>query len=217
MSSSASQLTLPTIELGWEILTVEDDRKAGKFTAELLDKNEGKRNAVVEALAQGMAIRSIAKAYEISVNTVLTAKRRFGAQIETEKQRLGRDCFDVARMAVERMRDEIEFMPRQSLPIIAGIMSEKGLLLTGAPTARIEHIGGPSVASVADYIASLPSAVPVDTLGNSAQKGSVVNVPSLALSVASDRESPVQPSSSEGSAGNGQIMVQSDTKKDGAP
>lgn len=159
--STAAQLDLPTIEAGWEIVTAEDDRKAGKFTAAFIEKNLAKRDAVIEALAQGMSIRRIAAAYEISVNTVLTVKRIHGAKIETEKQRLGLDCFDVARMAVERMRDEMQEMPRAGLAIVAGIMAEKGLLLTGAPTARIEHTHGPTVRSVADYIESLPAVVEV--------------------------------------------------------
>src|SRR5438105_7361524 len=146
--SSVAQLDFPSIEAGWEILTVEADRKAQRFTAAALDKNAEKRDVVIAALAEQLPIRSIARGLGISVNTVLAAKRIYGEKIETEKQRLGRDCFDLARLAVERIRDEIQDMPRASLPIIAGIMADKGLLLTGAPTSRIEHTSGPSVASL---------------------------------------------------------------------
>lgn len=212
MSAPATQLALAGIEAGWELLTVEEDRKAGRFTAALLDKNAAKRDAVIEALAQGMAIRSIAGAYEISVNTVLTAKRIYGEKIETEKQRLGRDCFDVARLAVERIRDEIQFMPRASLPIVAGIMAEKGLLLTGAPTARVEHIGLPTVASIADYINSLPAATPVGTRENSEQKAVVLELPATGLVPACDSRSldscPSSERSKETSAESGQIEPQ---------
>lgn len=189
MSSSAHQLDLSGIESGWEILTVDTDRKAGRFTAAALDKNAEKRDLVIAALAEGLAIRRIASALGISVNTVLAAKRIFGDKIETEKQRLGRDCFDVMRMAVERIRDEMQDMPRASLPIIAGIMADKGLLLTGAPTSIVAHTGGPTVASVAEYINSLPAVGPVAAQENNAQKGVVIDLAIEASKPAGDSRS----------------------------
>lgn len=202
---STEQLDLAGVESGWEILTVEQDRKAGKFTAALLEKNQAKLAAVLEALAQGLSVRRIASAYGISTNTVLTAKRLHGAKIETEKQRLGRDCFDVARMAIERIRDEIDEMPKASLPIIAGIMADKGLLLTGAPTARIEHVTGYSVASVADYINSLPAVQPVGKRENSDQKSGILELDAPAWAPSVDPQSTVSGPIIEGEATSGPI------------
>lgn len=210
MSSAAAQLDFPTIEAGWEIVTVDADRKAGRFTAALIARNQEKLEAVVEALAQGMSIRRIARAYEISVNTVLTVKRIHGAKIETEKQRLGVACFDVARMAVERIRDEMDDMPKASLPIIAGIMTDKGLLLTGAPTVRIEHTSGPTVRSVAEYIDSLPVAAPVCTEEHSPQKGALL-LGESGQSV--DSGSTVSSAAVEVSAENGPEVGQNAPKK----
>lgn len=191
MSLPAAQLDLAGIEQGWELLTVDADRKAGRFTAALLDKNEKKRDLVIEALANEMPIRSIAGALGISVNTVLAAKRIFGPKIETEKQRLGRDCLDVARMATERIRAEMQDMPRASLPIIAGIFTDKGLLLTGAPTARVEHVGGPTVRSVAEYIDSLPAVTPVGKGENPSQKGVLIELGQASVLPVGDLQSPV--------------------------
>lgn len=213
MSSAAAQLDFAGIESGWEILTVDEDRKAGKFTAALLDKNAEKRDAVIEALAQGMSIRRIASAFGLSVNTVLTAKRKFGDKIETDKQRLGRMCFEVAHLAIERMRDEIQDMPRASLPIVAGVMTDKGLLLTGAPTVRVEHTHGPTVLDVADYIASLPTAIPVGKGENLLQKGAVIEVGQGAFLPAGDNESPVSMPLPEGDQKDGQTSGQIDPQK----
>jgi hypothetical protein len=136
-----------------------------------LAKDEAKRDLMISALAEGRSVRTVAKAYGVSTNLVLAVKRKFAPQIETEKERLGLDCFDVARLAVERIRDEIDDMPKASLSIIAGVMIDKGQLLTGAPTARVrvERVDG--VASVADYIAGLPAAVPVSEGEMSGEKG----------------------------------------------
>lgn len=161
---------LPGIEPGWELLALDEPATRARFTAEQLDAQAGKRDAILRALAEGMGVRAIARAYEVSTNTVLAASRRFGGEIETLKEQLGRGCFDVARLAVERMRDEIDDMPKASLPIIAGVMIDKGQLLTGAPTMRVQHDHSVSVASVADFIDALPVAAPVNAGGEVAQK-----------------------------------------------
>lgn len=159
-------------------MTVEADRTAGKYTAEKLERNQALRDSVVRALAEGMSVRQVASAHSISTNLVLAASRRFGAQIETEKQRLGRDCMDVARLAIERMRDEIGEMPKASLPIVAGVMIDKGSLLTGAPTARIEHNHVASHASLNEWLDSLPRAQPVIEGENPGQKAGVIELQS---------------------------------------
>lgn len=161
---------LPGIEPGWELIEMSEPAQRGRFTAEQLSHNEGRLQAILGAVAQGMSVRSIAKAYGVSTNTVLTAQRKFAGEIETLKQELGRSCMDVARLAVERMRDEMDDMPKASLPIIAGVMIDKGQLLTGAPTMRVQHDHTLTVASVADYIDSLPAASPVIAGGEIAQK-----------------------------------------------
>lgn len=159
--STLSLPDLPGIEPGWELLSLREPTQRGKFTAEQLARNEEKLAAVLAALGEGLGVRQIARAFQISTNTVLRVSRDYGPQIETLKESIGRDCLDVAKLAVERMRDEIDQMPRASLPIVAGIMIERGQLLTGAPTARISHEHAHTIANVADYIDSLPSVSPV--------------------------------------------------------
>lgn len=163
----------PGIEKGWEILTVSDDRARGKFTADQLAANEAKRDSVLRMLAEGMSISATARAHGMSRNTVLAAARRWGAQIEQRKQSLGADCLDVARLAVERIRDEIGEMPKASLAIIAGIMVDKGQLLLGAPTVRVEHVEA-GAASYNEWLTSIidVAAQPVAQGDDSPNKGS---------------------------------------------
>lgn len=165
----------PGIEAGWEILTVAEDRARGKFTAAHLASNEAKRESVVRMLAEGMSISATARAHGMSRNTVLAAARRWGAQIEQRKQNLGADCLDVARLAVERIREEIDDMPKASLAIIAGIMVDKGQLLSGAPTVRVEHVET-GAASFNEWLSSVVdvAAQPVAQGDKSHNKGSLL-------------------------------------------
>jgi hypothetical protein len=175
---------LPGIEQGWEILTVDQDRQAGKFTAAHLAGNLAKRDAVVRALGEGMSIARVARAFGMSRNTVAVAARRFGPDIEHRKKETGALCFDVARMAVERIRDEMDDMPKASLPIIAGVLIDKGQLLSGAPTARVEHTQALGFASFNDWLGSLVDVTPAapvgaqETLG---QKGGALEAGAIQL------------------------------------
>lgn len=185
---------LPGIEAGWEILTVDADRATGRFTCEQLEKNEAKRQAVVAALAEGHSMRAIHRAFGISVNTVLAANRKYGEEIETRKQSVGRAAFDVAQLAIERMRDEMDTMPKASLPIIAGVMIDKGQLLTGAPTARVEHTSAETPQTFNDWLASLTDVTPVAEGKEMGQKSLVeiqaADVEAGTNSAARDSQSP---------------------------
>lgn len=180
----------PGIEAGWEILTVSEDRARGKFTADQLAANESKRASVLRMLGQGLGISATARAHGMSRNTVLAAARRWAGQIEQEKQRLGAECFDVARLAVERMRDEMAEMPKASLPIIAGVMIDKGQLLSGAPTVRVEHIEA-GAASFNDWLSSV-----VDVTAQPVAEGQIVgqNDPRPAATALPAEDAPAAPS-----------------------
>lgn len=165
---------LPGIEKGWEILTVDHDRATGRYTAAHIAGNAAKRDAVVRALGEGLSIAAVARAFGMSRNTVTVAARRFGVDIEQRKKEFGAVCLDVARMAIERIRDEMDDMPKASLPIIAGVLIDKAQLLSGAPTARVEHTN--TAAGPNGFNAWLESVVevsaePVAASGNLEQKG----------------------------------------------
>jgi hypothetical protein len=206
---NASQSTLglpdlPGIEQGWEILTVDADRVNGRFTCEQLEKNEAKRKAVVEAIAEeALGLKRIATAFGVSVNTVLAAKRKYVEEIETTKQRVGRAAFDVAQLAIERMRDEMDTMPKASLPIIAGVMIDKGQLLTGAPTARVQHTQAATPESFNEWLDSITNvtATPVAEGKETGQKDfAALPGPDSADAARDSQSLAFAPSSSEVSA-----------------
>lgn len=167
---------LPGIESGWEmLLPAEEQRK--RFTGDLLAKNEERLQAVIHALAEGMAMRRIAKAFGISVNTVIAVNRRFGSEVETQKKEVGMKCLAAGRLAVERIVEEIDSLPKASLPIVAGVMLDKGQLLTGGATHRLESVKTNLHlhADINDWVESLPCAERVEAEGKEAQKAAATD------------------------------------------
>lgn len=156
---------MPGIEPGWELVQLRPPGPDGVFDGSRADHE--KRAAIISALAEGLGVRQIARAFKVSPNTVLALRRNSAPDIDADKARAAGRFGDLRDLAVERMIEEIDSMPRQTLPIVAGIASDKHELLRGAPTARIEHDHSFEVQSVADWIASLPR---VEMVGEDRQK-----------------------------------------------
>ena len=148
---------------GDELLSIEGDRKAGRCTARCLDARADLRAAVLGAIAEGQGSRRVAAAFGVSREVVRALRRQAlgSGELDHHKQSLGLDALALAREAIDRCRDELEEMPRASLPILAGVMVDKALLLTGGATARIEHVTGPTHAGLNDMLSSLGSCIDV--------------------------------------------------------
>lgn len=222
--STLSLPDLPGIEPGWELINLREPAKRGRFTGEQLARNDQRLAAVLGAIAEGLGTRQIARAFNISTNTVLALREEHGPAIETQKEGLGRQMLAGARLAVERIIEEIDQMPRASLPIVAGVLTDKGLLLTGSPTARIAHDHKHTVADVAEYIDALPSAEPVIAEETNEQKGALglpVSSELLAVEVAPgesvrDSQSLVSAQIPEESAPSSAEVGQIPAKKEGS-
>jgi hypothetical protein len=142
---------------GDELLSIEGDRRSNRCTARCLDARADLRAAVLGAVAEGQGSRRVAAAFGVSREVVRALRRQAlgSGEFDQHKQSLGLDALALAREAIDRCRDEIEEMPRASLPILAGVMVDKALLLTGGATVRIEHVTGPTHAGLNDMLASL--------------------------------------------------------------
>ena len=165
---------------GDELLSIDGDRRSGRCTARCLDARADLRAAVLGAIAEGQGSRRVAAAFGVSREVVRALRRQAlgSGELDQHKQSLGLDALALAREAIDRCRDEIEEMPRASLPILAGVMVDKALLLTGGATVRIEHVSGPTHAGLNDMLASLgagcievQASAPVEARETSAQKG----------------------------------------------
>ena len=151
---------------GDELLSIENDRKGGRCTARCLDARADLRAAVLGAVAEGQGSRRVAAAFGVSREVVRALRRQAlgSGELDLVKQSIGLDALALAREAIDRCRDEIDEMPRASLPVLAGIMTDKALLLTGGATVRIEHVTGPSHAGLNDMLASLGGCIEVQAL-----------------------------------------------------
>lgn len=189
---------------GWELLRLADDRQANRCTAACLDARQELRAVILGALAEGQGTRTVAAAFGVSREVVRALRRQAleSGELDQHKQRLGLDALSLAKECVDRIRDEIDEMPRASLPIIAGVMVDKAQILTGGATSRIERVDAPSHADLNAWIDSLPRAEPVPSRESTAQKGGadiggqVLELPAGEL--AGDIPSPVLCPSTEG-------------------
>ena len=165
---------------GDELLSIESDRKASRCTARCLDARADLRAAVLGAVAEGQGSRRVAAAFGVSREVVRALRRQAleSGELDRHKQSIGLDALALAREAIDRCRDEIDEMPRASLPILAGVMTDKALLLTGGATVRIEHVTGPTHAGLNEMLDSLgvievqaTAPAPVEARETSAQSG----------------------------------------------
>lgn len=171
----STQLSLAglTDGVGEELLRLDADRASNRCTASCLSARTELRAAILHALAEGLGTRRVSQAYGVSREVVRALRRQAlnSGELDHAKEELARDALDLARRTIDRIADEIDEMPRSSLPIVAGVMIDKAQLLSGGPTSRVETRRGESVADVEAYLAALPAAEPVGEGGETGQKG----------------------------------------------
>ena len=178
LAPDSEQLTLSAeiSDAGMELLHVDQDAKAGRCTGARLEARREMRDGILAALAEGaVGTRRIAAMFGVSREAVraLRARAIQTGDLDQVKQRLGRSFLALAEAASDRMLDEIDEMPRASLPIVGGVATDKGQLLTGGVTARVERLDGLTADSVNALIDALPVevvATPVEPRGDGAQK-----------------------------------------------
>ena len=95
--------------------------------------------AIVDGLGQGLGVRQLCRAYRVSHHTVAAVMSRESNAIATVKERTVSVLRTFGRLAADRLLDEVDQIPIQSLPIALGIAVEKAELLSGGATSRIEH------------------------------------------------------------------------------
>lgn len=143
----SKQLTLSSIDLPAAVFA-ESEAKEGHYTgARLFAQKPETYQAIVSLLGEGLHVIRIARLLRVHPKTVRAVREREGNPIAQEKERLGRLAYDAARMSIERIVEDLDDekasaeIPTDKLAVIAGIMTEKALLLTGGATSRVEHQG----------------------------------------------------------------------------
>jgi hypothetical protein len=118
----------------------QEMERRGEFTAErLMESRPTIYRALVDGLGQGLGVRQLCRAYRVSHHTVAAVMARESVAVATLKERTVSVLRTFGRLAADRLLDEVDQIPIQSLPIALGIAVEKAELLAGGATSRIEH------------------------------------------------------------------------------
>lgn len=211
-------------------LAMGDKFGVGEFTGERLAARDPERyRAICSALANGMGIRRIARAYRVSTNTVAVIRGVEGLSIETIKQGLAASCRHGAAMAVERIIEEMDLIKRESLPIVAGVLIDKAQLLEGQPTQIHGQADAPrdwdqARQAIRQARGRVIEDAPETGLGarNAATKGEDAHAglpeprPETGDCLATDSQSPVKPSPLNAPAHSGHVPGH-DTTDQGTP
>ena len=213
---------LPGIGPGWELLGMDAERSR-RCTGTTAAADAGRREAILSACIH-VGTRRAAQAYGVSREVVRALKLEAvrSGKLDQMKEEAGRRALGAADLILDRIIDEVDDLPRAQLPIAYGILKDKGLLLTGQPTARIEHTVTVDHATLNDLIESLPAAQPVPAGDPAPQKALELEAVTVdldtaaarALSPAGDRQSPVSCPSSEGAAAGGANSGQNGAQKE---
>lgn len=149
----------------------------GHYTAERLfaERPEIYRE-VVRLSAEDVSIRQIKRLCKVHHRTIEAVRRREGETIDTLKREIGGRCFSVGRMLIESIEEDVMAgrLKPEHKAVTFGIIAEKGQLLTGGATSRVERLEVPERDEFAAYLDNLPVAevtemgLPADSVGQMA-------------------------------------------------
>jgi hypothetical protein len=103
----------------------------------------------VQLLGQGTGIREIKRLTGLHHRTIEAVMLREGATIDTHRKELGARALKVAALGVELLEEKISAgdIKAGELSMAIGILVDKGQVLTGGVTARVEKIEQAQVAA----------------------------------------------------------------------
>lgn len=174
MIHEAEQLALP-VDAG-EIALLNAPESSPIFsgcTGEARSRIKRLRDQILELTVAGVGVRRIAAALDISPQAVraVRASAWERGELDPLKERLGRQYLAAADLLRAEALERIEEIPAQVLLLASAQATDKGQLLTGGATARIER-AAQAPADLHALIDALPvAAIPVEASGASLHKG----------------------------------------------
>lgn len=138
-------------------LEFEKVEALGEFTGErLVARRPETYRAIVRMLAEGLSGSSIARACQVSRNTVAAVREREGYSIEQSKKELLATIRRGSQIAAERV---VELLPHiqnaKDAAITLAVLVDKAQLLSGEATSRIEKVEV-NQDKLSELLASLP-------------------------------------------------------------
>jgi hypothetical protein len=132
------------IQRNGESLSPPDQpRKKGNYTGERLKMLRPEiYRRVVELLAEPrehVSIREICRQCHVTDDTVRAVEKREAIPIAARKQALMVQAARIAKLAYDRVEDQIDTAPLPQAVVTAGVFTDKLQLLSGDATARLEN------------------------------------------------------------------------------
>jgi hypothetical protein len=151
-AAAAAPFLFLEAEIGFEKLEA-----VGEFTGErLLARKPEVYRAIVRMLAEGLSGSSIARACQVSRNTVAAVREREGISIEQQKKELLATIRRGSQVAAERV---VELIPHiqsaKDAAITLAVLVDKAQLLAGEATSRVERVDA-TEDKLRDMLAALP-------------------------------------------------------------
>jgi hypothetical protein len=133
---------------GQSLSDVNHPKSRGNYTGERLRSlRPDTYREVVRLLAEPrehVLIREICRRCHVTDDTVKAIEQREAVPIAARKQALMEQAARIAKRAYDRVEDQIDEAPLAQATIVAGVMTDKLLLLNSDPTIHIQHsIGQP--------------------------------------------------------------------------
>lgn len=198
----------PGIGEGWDLL-VQAEAERETIDGQRLERIRVLHGAIHTMTAAGVGVKRIAEALSVSPQVVRAVRAHAwqrAAELAPLKERLGRDYLATAAELRAAALERIDEIPAHVLLLASAQAADKGQLLTGAPTARVEHVEG---ARHADLNAWL-DAIPVSAGETSGQKGQAVELLAPAVEASGDLQSPVLTQPHEGQSSDGSTVGQTE-------
>lgn len=113
------------------------EKQKHRFTLEKVEKNKERLEAIKRAIGCGLTVRAICEIFRVSPHTVGLVGKREPELVAAGKNRLAGKFNYGAHLALESAIEAIVegTMPPASLPVAAGIFTDKSLKLGGEATA----------------------------------------------------------------------------------
>jgi hypothetical protein len=127
--------------------------KAGRSTGMAIP--EAKAEKIAAAHLAGMSIRQICKAFDTCHNSVVAVVRNRPELLERAREVTAANWKTIASLATAQLLERLEDLKDAQLGIVAGIASDKALLLSGEPTQRVEVNIAPAADQWAAFVAGL--------------------------------------------------------------
>lgn len=120
-----------------------------------LDVPEAKAEKICAAHLAGMGVKQICRAFNTSHHTVAAIIRNRPELLERAREITSKNWKTLAAMGTAELFERVPDMKSHELTIMSAVATEKSELLSGGPTARVEHVMAPAADTWQDFVSGL--------------------------------------------------------------